>query len=81
MTTFIQTRERRNTHVLGLSRFMVPAACVIRWQVLLDRNPGSADRGLGTSIQFVEQADVILQARKCVSGWSPQGERATNKIA
>ena len=65
MATFINKKERRNTHVLGFSRYMVPVAFVAAWQVLLVRDPGSADRSPGTPLQF--KVDVVLQTRAFLS--------------
>ena len=40
---------------------MAPVALVAVWSALLDRDPGSAYRGLATRTEFQEQAAGILQ--------------------
>src|SRR5436305_12347827 len=60
MTTFVHKQERKNIHV---SRYVALDAFAAFWQILLARDPGSADLGFGTPFQFKGWADAILQAR------------------
>ena len=48
---------------------MAPAAFVAVWSALLDRDPGSAHRGLDTRTELEEQATGILQTRAFLHSW------------
>ena len=60
--TVINRKERRNTHVLGLSRFMASDASVSTRQILLVNHPGTAHLGFDTPVQFKEAMGTLLQA-------------------
>src|SRR5881398_628165 len=58
----ITRKERRNSHVLGLSRFMATDAFVSTRQILLANHPGTAHLGFDTPVQFKEAMGTLLQA-------------------
>ena len=64
----ITRKERRNSHVLGLSRFMASDAFVSTRQILLVNHPGVVDLGLSTPVQLKE-ANGILSAGAFLQSW------------
>lgn len=52
-------KERRNSHVLGLSRFMAFDAFVFSGQILLAYHPGITDLGFGTPVQLKEAYGIL----------------------
>src|SRR5207244_4964268 len=62
LITVINRKERRNSHVLGLSRIMASDASVSTRQILLANHPGTAHLGFDTPVQFKEAMGTLLQA-------------------